>query len=65
MLNKGAFTLIELIIVLAIVGIVITLAVSSMANTIPHLRLNDSVREIASRINLARSAAIARNKACE
>lgn len=64
MLNKDGFTLIELIIVLAIVGIVITLAVSSMANTIPHLRLNDSVGELVSKINLARSAAIARNKAC-
>lgn len=63
MLDKKGFTIIELLIVLAIVGIIITLAVSSMANTIPHLRLNDSVGELVSRINLARSAAIARNKA--
>jgi type II secretion system protein H len=63
MLNKKGFTIIELLVVLAIVGIIITLAVSSMANTIPHLRLNDSVGELVSRINLARSTAIARNKA--
>lgn len=63
MLDKKGFTIIELLVVLAIVGIIITLAVSSMANTIPHLRLNDSVGELISRINLSRSAAIARNKA--
>ena len=64
MLDKKGFTIIELLVVLAIVGIIITLAVSSMANTIPHLRLNDFTREIVSKINLARSVAIARNKAC-
>ncbi len=64
MLDKKGFTIIELLVVLAIAGIIITLAVSSMANTIPHLRLNDFTREIVSKINLARSVAIARNKAC-
>lgn len=64
MFNKKGITLIELIIALAIVGIIITIAVSSMANIIPHIRLNDAATELVSNINLARAIAISRNKAC-
>lgn len=64
MFNKKGFTIIELMIVLAIISVVLTIAVSSMANTVQHLRLNSAAGELMSNINRARMTAIARNGNC-
>lgn len=64
MFNKKGFTIIELMIVLAIISVLLTIAVSSMANTVPHLRLSSAAGELMSNINRARMTAISRNGNC-
>ncbi len=57
----GAFTLVELIGILVILGMLATLTVVSWKAVLPRTELNSAVRELASRLSEARSDAIARN----
>jgi type IV fimbrial biogenesis protein FimT len=54
-MNRKGFTLLELIIVVALIGIVATLAAPSFNDSLARMRLKGAVRELASDIRLARS----------
>ncbi|MBI5745631.1 MAG: GspH/FimT family protein [Nitrospirae bacterium] len=56
--NKG-FTIIELMIVVAIIGIIAAIGFVSLTKQIPHYRLNGSVRDLVSDLRWARTLAIA------
>lgn len=59
--SKG-FSLMELIIVMALIGILMAIAMPSVLSQIAHLRLTRSVRNVVSELNAARFKAIAQNK---
>lgn len=59
--NNG-FTLLELLVTLAIVSIVVMIGTPSFQNTINNSRLTAAVNELSATMNLARSEAIKRNK---
>ena len=58
------FTLIELVVVVAIVGIVASLAVSDLSSLIGRYRLNSAARELAGRVSDCRMKAISDNREC-
>ena len=58
--NKG-FTLIELIITIAIAAIVMTIGIPSFNQTVRNSRLTTNANELITSLNLARSEAIKRN----
>lgn len=55
----GGFTLIELFVVIAIIGILYTLVVLQVDNLVPKYRLRSAVRDLASTIEVVRTKAIA------
>lgn len=59
--SKG-FTITELIIVIALIGIMMAIAAPSIISQITHLRLTRSVRDVVSELNAARFKAIAQNR---
>ncbi len=62
MQHMQAFTLVELIVTLALAAIVLTVGVPSFANFISDSRLTSEANEFAAAINLARSEAIKRQR---
>lgn len=60
--NKRGYTLTELMVTLAIVGIVAAMAVPSFMSYLPHLRLNGAARDLISDLRLARSLAVGQNQ---
>lgn len=60
--NKRGYTLTELMVTVAIVGIVAAMAVPSFISYLPHLRLNGAARDLISDLRLARSLAVGQNQ---
>jgi prepilin-type N-terminal cleavage/methylation domain-containing protein len=58
---RRAFTLVELMVMVVILGMLATLTVISWRAVLPSTELNSAVRELASTLSEARSDAIARN----
>jgi prepilin-type N-terminal cleavage/methylation domain-containing protein len=56
--NKKAFTLIELCVVVAIIGIIALIAAPNFATGLPKYRIKRAARDITSKIRAARSEAI-------
>jgi prepilin-type N-terminal cleavage/methylation domain-containing protein len=58
MTNKKAFTLIELCVVIAIIGIIALVAAPNLVTGLPKYRIKRAARDITSKIRAARSEAI-------
>src|SRR5262245_1720828 len=58
---RGGFTLVELMVVLAIGGVLATLATPALASSARTATLQATARELATSINLGRQLAISRN----
>lgn len=59
--NSKGFSITELIIVIALIGIFVAIAAPSIVTQITHLRLTRSVRDVVTELNAARFKAIAKN----
>ena len=55
--NKKGYTLIEMMVVVAIIGVLSAMAVPTYISYLPHLRLNSAVRDLISYARSARSQA--------
>ena len=60
--NKNGFTLTELMVTMAIIGIAAGIAVPSYLSYVPHLRLNSAARDLMSDLRYTRSLAVGENK---
>lgn len=60
--NKRGYTLTELMVTVAIIGIVAAIGVPSYLSYLPHLRLNSAARDLISDLRLARSLAVGQNQ---
>lgn len=60
--NQKGYTLTELMVVVAIVGVVAAMAVPTYLSYLPHLRLNAAVRDIVSYIRSARAQAAVKGR---
>ena len=58
MTNKKAFTLVELCVVIAIIGIIALIAAPNLVTGLPKYRIKRAARDITSQIRAARSEAI-------
>lgn len=64
MRKNSGFTLLELIVVIAIVGILTAIAVPGFFAYLPNYRLNSAARDLYSNLHLAKMAAIKANGTC-
>ncbi|RZB38435.1 MAG: hypothetical protein SRB2_00183 [Desulfobacteraceae bacterium Eth-SRB2] len=64
MRKKAGFTLTELVIVIAVLGILTAVAVPSFLSWLPKYRLRSAVRDLYSNQQLAKMAAIKTNQKC-
>ncbi|MFQ5780143.1 MAG: GspH/FimT family pseudopilin [Nitrospiria bacterium] len=59
--DQKGYTLIELMVTVALIGVVATMAVPSFRETLPHIRLKGATRALATDLRFARAEAVARN----
>ena len=59
--KESGFTLVEVMIVIAVFGIMSAIAIPSFMSLLPGMRLNGSARDIFVTMNLARMQAVAKN----
>jgi len=59
--NRGGFTLLEMMVTLAVVGIMAAIAVPSMAKIIPRIKLRSAASQLASDLQVARYRGISGN----
>ncbi len=59
--DKRGFSLLELMVVLAITGTLIAIAVPSYYSMLPHLRVKGAARDVAEALQIARMKAVANN----
>ncbi|MDY0132739.1 MAG: prepilin-type N-terminal cleavage/methylation domain-containing protein [Desulforegulaceae bacterium] len=62
--NSDGFTMIELLIVIAIIGIVVSLAIGGYKELIPKARVKSAARELKSNLEKAKMAAVKKNQNC-
>lgn len=60
--DRGGFTLIELIVVLAVIGLVLALVLPNVGRGLAPYRLAATARELATALRLARNQAVAENR---
>jgi len=60
--RKDGFTLVELVITIAILGILVGIGVPAYVGFLPKYRVDAAVKALAAEVNLARTTAIAANK---
>jgi general secretion pathway protein H len=60
--DAGGFTLMELLVVLAILGLAVVLAMPTLGRLLPGLELRTEARDVASALREARASAIGRNE---
>jgi prepilin-type N-terminal cleavage/methylation domain-containing protein len=61
--DKRGVTLLELMVVLAIIGVMMAVAVPSYYAWLPHLRVKGAARDVAEALQIARMKAVAKNNA--
>jgi Tfp pilus assembly protein FimT len=59
--RESAFTLLDMIIALALLGILAAIAVPNLAGQLPTYRLNTAARQVQSELHRIKSQAVARN----
>lgn len=62
--NQNGFTIIELVVTLAIFGIMLAIALPSFLSYLPTMRLKGAARDISSTLQSARMEAVSRNTNC-
>lgn len=62
--NQNGFTMIELVVTLAIFGIMLAIALPSFLSYLPTMRLKGAARDISSTLQSARMEAVSRNANC-
>jgi type IV fimbrial biogenesis protein FimT len=60
--NKEGFTLLEMMVVVAIVGIIVVISISNIISLLPGYRLKSAARDIYSNFQLANLGAVRENK---
>jgi len=64
MRNDSGFSVIELIVTIAILAILTTIAVPNLVSWIPKYRVKDAAQDLFSNVQLAKTEAIKRNQNC-
>lgn len=62
MKNKKGFTLVEVIVVMAVIGIMVTIAIPGISSWLPNYKLKSAARDVYSSLQKARMLAVKNNR---